>query len=93
MPPGNDESDAFDVEKFYGVSDPRLLAIDHLADLLKQPVIASGDYEEEYPEAITDVNATLVAFVNALRSKEAIRRTAFKIPFVLSDKTTIGVSG
>lgn len=65
-----------------------------LADLLAvQPVISSGNYEDEYPIAVTDVSATLVAFVNALRSKEAIRRTAFKIPFNLNDKSTIGICG
>ncbi|ORY89587.1 SPOC like C-terminal domain-containing protein [Leucosporidium creatinivorum] len=62
-------------------------------DKLYGELLTGDDEDAPWPETPTSLNATLIAFVTALRAKEATKRSAFKIPFTLGDKLTIGVSG
>ncbi|GAA6056456.1 hypothetical protein JCM3770_007477 [Rhodotorula araucariae] len=68
----------FDLEKFYG----DFIALD------------SDDGEPAaWPVVNRDLRAALDGMVASMRTKEAVKRVAFKIPFVLGKDLSIGITG
>lgn len=66
----------------------------------QQPLLTPevDDFESEIPLDIPrvyegDIADELDSFLFAIRTKEAVKRKAFSVPFVLGDGTVIGVNG
>lgn len=86
----------FDLEKFYNVRALLARTSSALLTCAQTLIIAAGREENEEdlsPVVHGDLNASLDNLIANLRTKEATKRTAFSIPFLLADKFTIWVNG